>query len=96
MVRNMPAHDEIFFRRLSDKLEEVSKGAEASVPSVLRGVVDTDDSADHNHPDGGAEPAAEKAKSSDSSPQSREEQQLDVPLKLKRNNNFGAPFGEYR
>jgi len=38
MVRNMPAHDEIFFRRLSDKLEEVSKGNEAALPAVLKDV----------------------------------------------------------
>jgi len=38
MVRNMPAHDEIFFRRLSDKLEEVSRGNEAALPAVLKDV----------------------------------------------------------
>lgn len=91
MVRNMPAHDEIFFRRLSDKLEEVSKeGSKASVPAVLRDVVDINDSSDTKHTDS-VDEVAEKAKSDNS-----DEQQIDVPLKLKRNNNFGAPFGEYR
>lgn len=36
MVRNMPAHDEIFFRRLSDKLEEVIKDDQAALPAVLK------------------------------------------------------------
>lgn len=36
MVRNMPAHDEVFFRKLSDKLAEVSKDGEAALPAVLK------------------------------------------------------------
>ncbi|KAK0753589.1 hypothetical protein B0T18DRAFT_424115 [Schizothecium vesticola] len=46
MVRNMPAHDEIFFRRLSDKLEEVSRGNEAALPAVLKDVGLESDSTD--------------------------------------------------
>lgn len=95
MVRNMPAHDEIFFKKLSDKLEEVSKGTEAAVPAVLRDVVNEEESTDTKPTTGCDEPSADKA-NSESSPRSREEQETDIPLKLKRNNNFGAPFGEYR
>lgn len=50
MVRNMPAHDEIFFRRLSDKLEEVSKGNEAALPAVLKDVSLQTDSTDPGPP----------------------------------------------
>ncbi|KAL2017608.1 hypothetical protein VTK56DRAFT_1928 [Thermocarpiscus australiensis] len=35
MVRNVPAHDEIFFQRLSDRLEEVCKDGQAALPAVL-------------------------------------------------------------
>ncbi|KAK0655226.1 hypothetical protein B0T16DRAFT_498812 [Cercophora newfieldiana] len=45
MVRNMPAHDEIFFRRLSDKLEEVIKDNQAALPAVLKDTDQTDDAA---------------------------------------------------
>ncbi|OIW30662.1 hypothetical protein CONLIGDRAFT_287286 [Coniochaeta ligniaria NRRL 30616] len=94
MVRNMPAHDEIFFQQLSDKLEEVSKGTKAAVPAVLRDVVDDEESTDTKPTIAVDDTAAEKG--SESSPRSRESQETDIPLKLKRNNNFGAPFGEYR
>ncbi|KAL2259281.1 hypothetical protein VTK26DRAFT_7100 [Humicola hyalothermophila] len=36
MVRNMPAHDEIFFQKLSDRLEEVVKDDRAALPAVLK------------------------------------------------------------
>ncbi|KAK3902226.1 hypothetical protein C8A05DRAFT_44309 [Staphylotrichum tortipilum] len=52
MVRNMPAHDEMFFRKLSDKLAEVSKDGEAALPAVLK--------------DAGAEGPAESAAESSS------------------------------
>lgn len=45
MVRNMPAHDEIFFRRLSDKLEEVCKDDRSALPAVLKDVDQTSDPA---------------------------------------------------
>lgn len=96
MVRNMLAHDEIFFKQLSDKLEEVSKGTAAAVPTVLRDVVDEEESTETNATVGGDDTTTEKGGNSNSSPRSREEQETDIPLKLKRNNNFGAPFGEYR
>lgn len=97
MVRNMPAHDEIFFKQLTDKLEELSKGPEAAVPAVLRDAASQEELPDPKPARGGDDTAAEEQVSSaKSSPRSREEQEIDVPLKLKRNNNFGAPFGEVR
>jgi len=103
MVRNMPAHDEIFFQKLSDKLEEVSKDNAAALPAVLK------DSGPANK---AAQPAAAEVKAqaedqpgagsgagsedSSSSPKSGDEDQFDVPLKFKKRMNFGAPFGEFR
>ncbi|KAJ4298451.1 hypothetical protein N0V88_003481 [Collariella sp. IMI 366227] len=37
MVRNMPAHDEAFFAKLNEKLEEVRKDDNAALPAVLKG-----------------------------------------------------------
>ncbi|KAL1869851.1 hypothetical protein VTK73DRAFT_2925 [Phialemonium thermophilum] len=93
MVRNMPAHDEIFFKCLSDKLEEVSRASDGdtALPAVLK------DS-----------PAAERLSSQasavdedtvdpeqDSSRDSDGEESA-IPMKLKRTQNFGAPFGMVR
>ncbi|KAK3396130.1 hypothetical protein B0T20DRAFT_261904 [Sordaria brevicollis] len=96
MVRNMPAHDEIFFRRLSDKLEEVSKDTMAALPSVLKDTVVDDgepgpSNAKENEPENSS-----KEKDSSSGSKSEDETELDIPLKLRRNNNFGAPFGEFK
>ena len=51
MVRNMPAHDEIFFRRLSDKLEEVVRDNQAALPAVLKDVDEEDDVAEQIRPE---------------------------------------------
>ncbi|SPQ19745.1 33a8d350-5139-446f-8693-bfcd99411a06 [Thermothielavioides terrestris] len=48
MVRNMPAHDEIFFQALTDKLEEVSKDDKAALPAVLK---DLDSAQDAGEPE---------------------------------------------
>ncbi|KAH6688897.1 hypothetical protein F5X68DRAFT_189669 [Plectosphaerella plurivora] len=100
MVRNIPAHDEIFFRRLSEKLEDVSRGGEEATPTCMQ-------SADLDGPVKGAKenaqaelPAndgpAEKGPDAhdDSDRQSRKDDQVEIPLKLKKTtNNFGAPLG---
>jgi hypothetical protein len=102
MVRNMPAHDEVFFRKLSDKLEEVSKGTEASVPTVLRDVAETenkptqDGDSTHQHFAITENAAADKSDTDGSSPQSNKGEEVDVPLKMKKSSNFGAPFGVFR
>jgi hypothetical protein len=102
MVRNMPAHDEVFFRKLSDKLEEVSKGAEAAVPTVLRDVAEpenqpTQDGDFTQHQFAGTDvAAADKSDTNGSSPQSNQGEEVDVPLKMKKSSNFGAPFGVFR
>ncbi|KAI0805442.1 hypothetical protein GGR55DRAFT_690487 [Xylaria sp. FL0064] len=92
-LKNRPAADEIFLRRLSDKLEEV-KATEAT-PSVLNEPIisepageltelkpnrltDDDDNNDSNSDDG------------------IDEVEEDVPLKLKTSSNFGQPLGQVR
>ncbi|EAQ89981.1 hypothetical protein CHGG_06600 [Chaetomium globosum CBS 148.51] len=103
MVRNMPAHDEIFFQKLSDKLEEVSKDNVAALPAVLKdselakqtappAAGETKTQAE-DQPGAGSGVDSEDNKSS---PKSGDEEQFDVPLKFKKRMNFGAPFGEFR
>jgi len=111
MVRNMPAHDEIFFRRLSDKLEEVSKGNEASLPAVLKDVdqesVSTDLASENQpaHSEARHENQQDNTSGGESdfgtekaqrSPNPETEGRLDIPLKFKSSMNFGAPFGTFR
>ncbi|KAH6628695.1 hypothetical protein F5144DRAFT_494384 [Chaetomium tenue] len=103
MVRNMPAHDEIFFQKLSDKLEEVSKDNAAALPAVLKDSELAKQAAQpapgetktpaEGQPGAGSEVDSEDNKSS---PKSGDEEQFDVPLKFKKRMNFGAPFGEFR
>ncbi len=105
MVRNMPAHDEIFFQKLSDKLNEVSKDDEASLPAVLKDVAAAEKKPDESTEQAEAQPesqpdsqqptAGSDGPGSDGS-KSGEEEDLDVPLKFKKRMNFGAPFGEFR
>ncbi|KAK4149107.1 hypothetical protein C8A00DRAFT_47211 [Chaetomidium leptoderma] len=104
MVRNMPAHDEIFFQKLSDKLEEVYKDNEAALPAVLK---DTElaktirEAAEQSKPQAegrsdSQQQTAESDAGSESSPRSGDEEEFEVPLKFKKRMNFGAPFGEFR
>ncbi|KAM7205705.1 hypothetical protein V8F33_001031 [Rhypophila sp. PSN 637] len=103
MVRNMPAHDEIFFRRLSDKLEEVQKDTMAALPAVLKDCA-ISEAAEECKPEAVSRaveesPAAQEAvpdKSEQGSPKSRSGEELDIPLKFKKSFNFGAPLGEFR
>ncbi|KAI0105730.1 hypothetical protein GGR51DRAFT_183661 [Nemania sp. FL0031] len=88
-LKNRPAADEIFLRRLSDKLEEVK--ATDATPSVLsepvipEPIVDpqaslhTNDHTDDDHPE-----------------DTLEEVEEDVPLRLRKSSNFGQPLGQVR
>ena len=101
-IRNMPAHDEIFFRRLSDKLERVNSGEDA-VPTVLKRSIEGIET-EASKPDVGAGPANHggdaahdsEDKEKDSEKGEKTEAEEEIPLKLKRSNNFGAPFGAFR
>ncbi|KAK1768989.1 hypothetical protein QBC33DRAFT_534418 [Phialemonium atrogriseum] len=101
MLRNMPAHDEVFFQRLSDKLEEVSRASNAAaVPAVLKDSPESEEPASSqenghgrgNHDGGARDAIANKDRSSSRS----SDEEMDIPLKIRRNNNFGAPFGVFR
>ncbi|KAK3337002.1 hypothetical protein B0T19DRAFT_58046 [Cercophora scortea] len=102
MLRNMPVHDEVFFQRLSDKLEEVSKDSNAALPAVLKDTSCSDEVVEQPKTTE-AQPDALEAGSNHSdagkggdSPKSGDEQELEIPLKIKKSFNFGAPFGEFR
>ncbi|KAI1131014.1 hypothetical protein F5Y10DRAFT_262576 [Nemania abortiva] len=82
-LKNRPAADEIFLRRLSDKLEEV-KATEAT-PSVLNETTIS-------------EPTIDPPQASDQTDGSHEEDTLeeveeDIPLRLRKSSNFGQPLG---
>jgi hypothetical protein len=106
MVRNIPAQDEIFFKKLSEKLEDVSRGEDA-VPTCLKAIdsVPTVDSSLLPKPreePGTADDEADKAsvstshtdrESSDLEESKGKDVDMDIPLKFKKSSNFGAPFG---
>ncbi|KAM0279022.1 hypothetical protein ACHAQH_004804 [Verticillium albo-atrum] len=98
MVRNIPAHDEIFFRRLSEKLEDVSRGQD-STPFCLQDSLDeTTEEAKENAESEPAKSTANDADAiadSDSGSESKKgkDEEVEIPLKLKKTTNFGAPLG---
>ncbi|KAF6844275.1 hypothetical protein CMUS01_01244 [Colletotrichum musicola] len=100
MIRNIPAQDEIFFQRLSEKLDVVSRGEDA-VPTCLKD--STEDlragPSEHkgNNPNAKVDADATSDRGSalddaDSESQPKAEE-IDIPLKLKKSTNFGAPLG---
>lgn len=112
MVRNMPAHDEIFFRRLSDKLEEVVRDDQTALPAVLK---DQEERESTGQTESEVQPDT-KQESKPDQPEAQQDgttsagsgsggsrgspksgdEELDIPLKLKGGMNFGAPFGTFR
>ncbi|KAK6208853.1 hypothetical protein QIS74_12371 [Colletotrichum tabaci] len=98
MVRNIPAHDEIFFKRLSEKLQDVSSGADA-VPTCMKtpsedGVAEDKENLLVAKPD--ADMASDRGSTTDrddASESQRKAEEIDVPLKLRKTTNFGAPLG---
>ncbi|KAK1974720.1 hypothetical protein LZ30DRAFT_607331 [Colletotrichum cereale] len=101
MVRNIPAHDEIFFQRLSEKLEDVSSGADA-VPACMKTPSEhefqgpSEDKENLLAPNRDADASSDRGSTTDrddlSETQSKAEE-IDVPLKLRKTTNFGAPLG---
>ncbi|KAK5627038.1 hypothetical protein RRF57_002753 [Xylaria bambusicola] len=91
-LKNRPAADEVFLRRLSDKLEEV-KATEAT-PSVLNELITkapTEDQVDLR-----ASRRIDDKMIDRESEDTLEEVEEDVPLKLKASSNFGQPLGQAR
>ncbi|KAI0395210.1 hypothetical protein F5Y17DRAFT_221618 [Xylariaceae sp. FL0594] len=92
-LKNRPAADEIFLRRLSDKLEEVR--ATDATPSVLSDPAipdDTDESSASMKPEAEGSGVANDGPDEDPVKDLEEE----IPLKLKKSQNFGQPFGQAR
>lgn len=83
-LRNMPAKDELFLRRLSDKLEKVTSGEDAT-PTVLK----------HSEDERGFETEIKAQVIGGDSPATDvDDAEEDVPLKLRKtSSNFGKPFG---
>ncbi|KAM0536673.1 hypothetical protein ACHAPP_002815 [Verticillium nonalfalfae] len=98
MIRNIPAHDEIFLRRLSEKLEDVSRGQD-STPVCLQD--DLDEIAEEPKEKaqaglenkGAGDASAVTDHDSESESPKDKDVEVDVPLKLKKTTNFGAPLG---
>lgn len=82
-LRNVPAKDEIFLRKVSDKLERVLSGEDAT-PTVLQ----------HAQEGGSGQSGAEAPAHQDEETDGVEEIEEVVPLKLRNApSNFGKPFG---
>ncbi|KAL0937911.1 uncharacterized protein CTRU02_207642 [Colletotrichum truncatum] len=100
MVRNIPAHDEIFFQRLSEKLEDVSRGEDA-VPTCLKESTDDLLAGPSEQKENSLAPKTDADATSDigsaadkEEPESQPKvEEADIPLKLKQSTNFGAPLG---
>ncbi|KAK2010114.1 hypothetical protein LZ32DRAFT_660757 [Colletotrichum eremochloae] len=101
MVRNIPAHDEIFFKRLSEKLEDVSSGADA-VPTCMKTpsehefqdpAEDKENSlAPNRDADAASSDRGSTADRDDLSDSQNKDEEIDVPLKLKKTANFEFTF----
>ncbi|KAI3397315.1 hypothetical protein diail_10972 [Diaporthe ilicicola] len=83
-LRNIPAKDEIFLRKLSDKLEKVGTGEDAT-PTVLRDVDFEEGEPSAKAAAAAAVAAADESDSEDAEPE--------IPLKLRSTSNFGKPLG---
>lgn len=104
MVRNIPAYDEEFFKQVNERLQYVSRGRDA-MPSVLRDTTDAVDIAS-NMKDVAEVPETVAPIGSDAAHDSTsdtdksnpddlgDEDEVDIPLKLRPSCNFGLPFGE--
>lgn len=86
-LRNLPAKDELFFKRLSDKLDKVTSGEDAT-PTVLLRTVDDDEDTDDTE----TNTTKHDAKSNTDCAETTEE---DIELKIRKtSSNFGKPFGQ--
>jgi hypothetical protein len=83
MLRNLPAKDEIFFQKLSEKLEAVrqSRQDDNETPGGV---------GSSSAPMGIADEAAQCKANEDDDVDKADE---DIPIKFKSSSNFGAPFG---
>ncbi|KAI1080510.1 hypothetical protein F5B20DRAFT_580175 [Whalleya microplaca] len=94
-LKNRPAADEPFLQSLSDKLEHVR--ANAISPTVLKGV-DPGPSKDLLEPEHLSKldvvDAPRETRKETTEEDGLEEIEEEIPLKLKKSNNFGQPLGQ--
>ncbi|KAI8948237.1 hypothetical protein F4801DRAFT_581657 [Xylaria longipes] len=91
-LKNRPAADEVFLRRLSDKLEEIR--ATDATPSVLSEQEISEDAGEHVTD---LRATHSTVPANDSHLEDRLENiEEDVPLKLRKSSNFGQPLGQVR
>lgn len=84
-LRNMPAKDEAFLRRLSDRLEKVTSGEDAT-PTVLK---HSDDENDNEHDETNTQKPDVESKAGDA-----EDTEDTIELRIRKtSSNFGKPFG---
>lgn len=103
MVKNLASQDDVFFAKLAQKLESVRRGQDAR-ERVLRAPLQGFGAAagplfvpTQPRPIGGDAPhgGRDEAQVGDNAADEADEADMepDVPLKLKKTSNFGAPFG---
>lgn len=90
-LRNLPAKDAKFFDLLDKKLKDVSKGeTEDALPKVLQNDTLAGEKA------GDQKPESKSQRSSQAPSPSEAESSLEIPLRIRKTSNFGAPLGEIR
>lgn len=98
MIKNIPAQDEIFWEKVNQRLDPISRGQDA-LPKVLQS---PEHEAPHNPLEANQQtfgpvrkPDNESAvvESDDEAGDGKATVEPDVPLKFRSTSNFGAPFG---
>ncbi|KAI0886040.1 uncharacterized protein GGS22DRAFT_123004 [Annulohypoxylon maeteangense] len=93
-LRNLPAADEPFLKALSDKLEQVITNNLS--PTVLEEqAAEPKEFPELNH-EKPTQAGGDGAQDAQVEPVEEEDEEIDIPLKLKPSNNFGAPLGQLR
>ncbi|KAI1457350.1 hypothetical protein F4805DRAFT_182399 [Annulohypoxylon moriforme] len=93
-LRNLPAADEPFLKALSDKLEHVITNNLS--PTVLEDQASEPKEFPELNQDNVAKAGGDGAQDTHVEPAEEEDEEADIPLKLKPSNNFGAPLGQLR
>ncbi|KLU90770.1 hypothetical protein MAPG_10621 [Magnaporthiopsis poae ATCC 64411] len=94
-LRNLPAKDAKFFDLLDKKLNDVSKGeTEDALPKVLQN--DTLAGPKAGEKAGDQKRESKSQHSSQAPSPSEAESSLEIPLRIRKTSNFGAPLGEIR
>ncbi|KAI1212783.1 uncharacterized protein F4807DRAFT_349355 [Annulohypoxylon truncatum] len=93
-LRNLPAADEPFLKALSDKLEHVITNNLS--PTVLEDQASEPKEFPELNREETTKASGDGAHDTHEKPAEDEDEEIDIPLKLKSSNNFGAPLGQLR